>query len=360
MEAGDSRMQSRFFDPGNRYAQLSKLRDPPVELNRVIDWELFRSTPSKIADKPRKSAAGRKRIDRVLLFKMSVLQRLYNLADEAPEYRVKDRLSFMRSLGLSLAASVPDAKAMWVFRGELKEHQLTEKLFDRFDECLRALNVELKSGQIVDAAFVTVPIRRNNREENALIKEGAIPIEWGKEPHKLAQKDTDARWTKKNGASICGYKDHINMDRGAQPITAWEGAPAQVRGSQVLEAALRGPEAGGAGIHADSACRSAEQETRLIEAGHVGQIDEKGSRAHPLSDEQKIANRTKSKIRSRVEHVFGATTNERGGICIRTVGRARAQGQIGLLNPTYNIKRVAFLIRKKHWNFDRIIAPAAS
>jgi len=53
-------MQSSFFDLDNRYAQLSKMRDPLIELNRVIDWELFRSTLSTIAEKPRKSAAGRK------------------------------------------------------------------------------------------------------------------------------------------------------------------------------------------------------------------------------------------------------------------------------------------------------------
>lgn len=246
-------MQSSFFDLDNRYVQLSKLRDPLIELNRVIDWELFRSTLSTKAEKPRKSAAGRKRIDWVLLFKMLVLQRLYNLADEALEFQVKDRLSFMRFLGLSLSASVPDAKTMWVFREELKEHKLTEKLFDRFDECLRALNVELKSGQIVDATFVTVPIQRNKREENALIKEGALPIEWGKEPHKLAQKDTDARWTKKNGESIYGYKDHVNVDRDTKLITAWEDTPAQVHDSQALAAVLRSPEEGGAEIHADSA-----------------------------------------------------------------------------------------------------------
>jgi len=116
----------------------------------------------------------------------------------------------MRFLGLSLAASVPDAKTMWVFREELKEHKLTEKLFNRLDECLRALNVELKSGQIVDATFVTVPIQRNNREENALIKEGAIPIDWRKEPHKLAQKDTDARWTKKE------WRKHLRVQGSCQ------------------------------------------------------------------------------------------------------------------------------------------------
>ena len=65
-------MHSSFFDLDNRYVQLSKLRDPLIELNRVIDWELFRSTLSTIVEKPRKSAAGGKRIDRVLLFKMLI------------------------------------------------------------------------------------------------------------------------------------------------------------------------------------------------------------------------------------------------------------------------------------------------
>lgn len=132
-------MQSGFFDLDNRYAQLNKLRDPLIELNRVIDWELFRAPLSKLTDKPRKSAAGHKQIDRVLLFKMLVLQRLHNLADEALEYQVKDRLSFMRFLGLGLAASVPDARTLWVFREELKEHNLTEELFERFHASLRAL-----------------------------------------------------------------------------------------------------------------------------------------------------------------------------------------------------------------------------
>ena len=326
----------------------------------MIDWELFRAPPSKLSEKPRKSAAGRKQIDRVLLFKMLVLQRLYNLADEALEYQVKDRLSFMRFLGLGLAASVPDARTMWLFREELKEHSPTCELFERFHESLRALNVELKSGQIVDATFVTVPVQRNNREENALIRAGAVPVKWGKNPHKLAQKDTDARWTKKNGASVYGYKDHINVDRDTKLITSWEDTPAQVHDSQVLEAVLRSPIDGGAEIHADSAYRSAEQETRLDEAEYVSKIHEKGTRNRPLTEEQKASNREKSRTRVRVKHVFGTMTNDMRGICIRTIGSARARVQIGLMNLTYNIKRVAVLIRKKHWDFDRVIAPAAS
>ncbi|MDP1557781.1 MAG: hypothetical protein Q8K59_13065 [Nitrosomonas sp.] len=66
-------MQLSFFDLGNRYDQLSKLKDPLVELNRVIDWNLFADFLRETTTKARKSAAGRKPFDRAMLFKMLVL-----------------------------------------------------------------------------------------------------------------------------------------------------------------------------------------------------------------------------------------------------------------------------------------------
>ena len=350
-------MQLGFFDLDNRYAQLSKLNDPLEGLNRIIDWNLFADLLAETTTKPRKSAAGRKPFDRVMLFKMLVLQRMNNLPDDRLEYQVRDRLSFMRFLGLDLAGVVPDAKTMWAFREELKENHLMERLFARFDDCLRELDVELKSGQIIDATFVTVPKQRNRREENEMIKEGAVPVEWGKDPRKLAQKDIEARWTKKNNESFYGYKDHVNVDRDTKLITAWEVTSAEVHDSQVLEEVLQSPEEGGADVYADSAYRSDAQEESLIASKHTSQIHEKGARNHPLTEAQKSSNKEKSRVRARVEHVFGSMTNELSGITIRTIGRARAKVQIGLLNLVYNINRVAMLIRKGHFSFDRVIAP---
>jgi IS5 family transposase len=350
-------MQLGFFDLDNRYDQLSRLKDPLVELNRVIDWNLFADLLAETTTKPRKSAAGRKPFDRVMLFKMLVLQRMNNLSDDRLEYQVRDRLSFMRFLRLDMTGVVPDAKTMWAFREELKENHLMERLFARFDECLRELDVELKSGQIIDATFVTVPKQRNRREENEMIKEGAVPIEWGKNPHKLAQKDIEARWTKKNNESFYGYKDHANVDQDTKLITTWEVTSAEVHDSQVLEEVLQSPEEGGADVYADSAYRSNAQEESLIASRHTSHIHEKGTRNHPLTEAQKSSNKEKSRVRARVEHVFGSMTNELGGITIRTIGRARAKVQIGLLNLVYNIKRVAMLIRKGHFSFDRVIAP---
>lgn len=350
-------MQLSFFDLDNRYAQLSKLNDPLEELNRIIDWNLFADLLAETTTKPRKSAAGRKSFDRVMLFKMLVLQRMNNLSDDRLEYQVRDRLSFMRFLGLDLAGVVPDAKTLWAFREELKENHLIDRLFARFDECLRALEVTLKSGQIIDATFVSMPKQRNTREENKIIKEDAVPIEWGRNPRKLAQKDTDARWTKKNNETFYGYKDHINMDRDTKLITAWEVTSAQIHDSQILEEVLHPPGVGGADIYADSAYRSNAQEESLTTSKYTSQIHEKGARNHPLTEAQKSSNKEKSRVRARVEHVFGSMTNELGGITIRTIGYGRAKVQIGLLNLVYNIKRVVTLIRKGYFSFSRVVAP---
>ncbi len=236
------------------------------------------------------------------------------MSDDRLEYQIRDRLSFMRFLGLDLTGTVPDAKTMWAFREDLKENQLIERLFARFDECLRELDVELKSGQMVDATFVTVPKQRNGRKENKIIKAGAVPIEWGQNTQKLAQKDIDARWTKKGDESFYSYKDHANVDRDSKLITAWEVTSAQVHDSQMLEEVLQLPEVGGSDVYADSAYRSKAQEESLVASRHASRIHEKGARNHPLTEAQKSSNKEKSRVCARVEHVFGSMTNELGGI----------------------------------------------
>ncbi len=75
--------------------------DPLVGLNAQINWEAFRSELERVHDKARKSAAGAKPYDVVLMFKMLVVQQLHNLADEKVEYLVRDRFSFMGFFGIA-------------------------------------------------------------------------------------------------------------------------------------------------------------------------------------------------------------------------------------------------------------------
>jgi IS5 family transposase len=252
---------------------------------------------------------------------------------------------------------VPDARTVWAFRESLKQHQLTDALFERLNQALADLGVELKSGQIIDATFVPVPIQRNGRENNALIKQDAVPIEWGKTPAKLAQKDIDARWTKKGGQNHYGYKNHINIDRDTKLITVAVCTAANVHDSQVLDVVLRDEATGGKGVWADSAYRSDEQEQSLKASQHDSQIHERAYRNKPLTEAQELGNTEKSRVRARVEHVFGAMENDMGGIFLRSIGAARAKVGVGLMNLTYNLKRIETLIRLKVFDFDRIAAP---
>lgn len=214
-------MQSSFFDLKNRYASLSEAGDPLERLNAAIDGEIFRPTLECIDNKERKSAAGRKAACRVLMFKMLILQHLHCLLDERLQYQVSDRLSFMRFLGLELADNLPDARTVWASREALKEHPLVDALFERLNQALAAMGVRLKSGQIIDATFVSVPIQRNGREDNAVLKAGAVPIERGQSKAKLAHKASEARRTKKGGQSHYGYKNHINIDTKLIAAHAW-------------------------------------------------------------------------------------------------------------------------------------------
>ena len=96
-----------FFDIDRRLESISRMGDPLERLAAENPWELFRPLLATVHEKDRKSAAGRKPLDVVLCCKVLILQTLYNLADEAVEYQIRDRLSFMRFLGLELYDSVP-------------------------------------------------------------------------------------------------------------------------------------------------------------------------------------------------------------------------------------------------------------
>lgn len=98
-----------------------------------MNGKRFRPLLEQIHHKPRKSKAGRKPIDVVVMFKLLVLQQLYNISDAELEYQVSDRLSFMQFLGFGLADEVPDATTVWLFRKQLSEQGLIEPLFEQFD-----------------------------------------------------------------------------------------------------------------------------------------------------------------------------------------------------------------------------------
>ena len=141
----------------------------------MIPWEEFRPVLEKIRQKPKKSNAGRKPHDSILMFKLLILQKLHNISDEELEYQVNDRLSFLQFLGLSLTDSVPDATTVWLFRQQLTESGLVEALFEQFEVYLQSHGYQAKGGQILDPTIVPVPKQHISKEEKEQLDQGAIP-----------------------------------------------------------------------------------------------------------------------------------------------------------------------------------------
>ena len=109
-----------LFSADERLSELEALGDPLLTLSQAIDFEFFRPPLEQaLYQEGERPQGGRPPFDPVLMFRVLVLQRLYNLSDDAVEYQIKDRLSFMRFLGLDFASRIPDAKTVWLFRDQL-------------------------------------------------------------------------------------------------------------------------------------------------------------------------------------------------------------------------------------------------
>ena len=271
--------QMGFFDLSDRYASLDAKKDPLLEIDAVVPWEEFRPSLERIWRKPdadRKSRAGRKPIDAVLMFKALVLSALYNLSDDQIEYQIRDRLSFMRFLGLGLGDRVPDAKTVWLYRDALAQAGKVEELFGLFDGYLNRQGYIARGGQILDASIVPVPRNHNTRDENAAIKKGEVPEDWADKPAKRMQKDVDARWTKKHGKSHYGYKNHVNVDRKHKLVRRYHVSDAALHDSQAVDHLLMQGNTG-SGVWADAAYRSEEMEAKLRDRKLKSHIQRKGA-----------------------------------------------------------------------------------
>ena len=336
--------QRGFFDEQNRLELISKQGDPLEKLNRMIPWEIFRHQLKKCFAKEAKGPGGRPAFDYLMMFKILILQRLYNLSDYQMQYQLLDRLSFQRFLNLGLQSTIPDEKTIWLFRETLTRHGVIEKLFQRFNALLESKGVIANTGSIIDASFVEVPRQRNTRDENKQIKEGKVPEEWKENPAKESQKDSDARWTKKNEQTFYGYKDHVKVDKASKLITAYTVTDASVHDSQAVEE-LVGKRDGHHELYADSAYVGSRIEKVLEKRSIRNRIHEKGYRNRPLTRRQMADNRKKSRVRARVEHVFAHITNSMKGFYIRTIGIVRSRAMIGMINLTYNMVRFVQLQR---------------
>jgi transposase, IS5 family len=354
------RRQAGFWDYEEHLARLTKSGDPLVTLAKVVDFEPFRYRLETALKRSDGSKGGRPPYDPVLMFKVLVLQALYNLSDDQAEFQIRDRLSFMRFLGLNPNAPSPDAKTIWLFREQLVQARVIEKLFALFAARLKASGYLAQGGQIIDATVIAAPRQHLTDEEKALIRQGKAADEiWPDAPAKAAQKDIDARWTMKRGSlkrseagearapvpaqimvPMFGYKNHAGIDRTFGFIRKWAVTHAARHDSGAFGDVLD-TENIAQSVWADTAYRSAKNEAAIRRARLKSMIHFRKPKGKPIDNRRQRANASRSKVRSAVEHVF-AVQKSQMALFVRTIGIERARMKIGMANLAYNFKRLVW------------------
>jgi len=200
----------------------------------------------------------------------------------------------------------------------------------------------------VDASLVEAPKQRNSRAENAEIKTGKCPRSWEENPAKKRQKDCEARWTIKSGKTYYGYKTHINIDVKHKLIRAYQVTAANSGDKAQLNTLLAAVPHNAQEVWADGAYFSEKQEQHL-KANHYRSYIINRTKKFPSHSVIVRENSRRSKIRKRVEHVFGFMQNSMKGKFIRCIGLARATLKIGLMNLVYNVCRYEHLTRLGGW-----------
>ena len=266
-----------LFDEQFAVSHLSEMGNPIESISKVVDFEMFRAIlESRLLNTTKKNNAGAKPFDVVMMFKIMILQRYYNLGDKQVEYQIVDRMSFKKFLGLESGDKVPDEKTIWAFRERLTQTASVEELFELFVSHLEQKGLIFNQGQIIDASFMEIPRQRNTREENKIIKEESGDDLWNDRPNKKRHKDIDARWTKKNGDTFYGYKNHIKVDAKSKIIGTYYASDASVHDSKALELLLTEKDKGQT-LYADSAYTGPYQEATISEHKMINNVHEKGS-----------------------------------------------------------------------------------
>ena len=346
-----------LFSLNDHLEALSKDGDPLEVLQETVDFEYFRGWLVEGLGYGDGSKGGRPPFDPVMMFKALILQAQHNLSDARMEFMIRDRLSWMRFLGLSLGDRTPDENTIRHFRNRMTETGTLQRVMKAFDWQLHKKGYIPMSGQIVDASLVPAPKQRNTDGEREAIKSGKSAQDiWPDEPNKAAQKDIDARWTLKIGGKVryradgtplpmialpvFGYKSHISIDRRFGFIRSMAVTSASAPDGRLLKHVVSSDNTSGE-VWADSAYRSQSNEKWLSERMMTSRIHRRKPKGKSMPKAMKRANAAKSSIRAHVEHVFAHQKNK-FGLFIRTIGIKRAEAKMILANLAYNFDRLIF------------------
>lgn len=330
-----------LFVDERRQEKLTQFTGVLVKLGELVDWPGLAAAVNKETGREApQPKGGRPPYPTEALLKVVVLQQLYgNLADEAMEYALLDRTSWQRFTGLAGYRDLPDARTIWAFKEQLARGGGAEALFEFVGEQLAQAGLQAQGGQIIDATIVTVPKAHLDKDEKQSVKDGETPAHWSAK--QAAHIDTDARWTAKRDVYYFGYKAHINTDQEHKLIRTIDVTPANVDDRVPLEHLIDASEERkrtGKTVHADRGYHGEATRAMLKTMGLVDGVARRDDVNRFDQTELHQRNQKLSRIRARVEHVFGAWEKTMGKF-IRCIGAVRAAAQITIQATVYNLRR---------------------
>jgi IS5 family transposase len=293
------------------------------EMLEVVPWERIGAfLKHKIPQK----TGGRPPYPLLLLYKMHLLQTWYGLSDEGCEFQVRDRFSFRLFLGLEIQDKVPDASTLEDFRHKLAENGLAEALLAEMDQYFQEKKLILKEGNLIDATFLKANARKIEDEDK--------------------KTDVDAEF----GHKGYGYSGHTNVDQESKLIRKVATTAANLTDDQGMEPALVGDEKkvyGDKGY--DQPKPRKELKKRKIKARILWKRKrgKKGEGPKPLPKRKALLNKAYSKLRARVEHIFGIWKTIFKVTRARYRGLERVNQQFQTLAMAYNLRRLGYLINRK-------------
>jgi IS5 family transposase len=249
------------------------------EMNRVVPWAELVATIEPVY--PKAEGSGRPPIGVERMLRLHCLQQWFSLSDPAVEEALYDSRALRQFVGIDLGREpVPDETTICKFRHLLEAHQWGEQLFARIRAYLAKQGLQVSRGTIVDATIIKAPSSTKNRTK---------------------ERDPEMHQTKKGNQWYFGMKAHSGVDSRTKLIHSVAATAANVHDSQVLPQLRHGQETR---VGGDAAYSGQREVIRQHAPGAKSFVQTKAHRHRPLSEDERARNRTKSKVRAKVEHAF--------------------------------------------------------
>jgi IS5 family transposase len=288
-------MKQQSMGPGfDKFAKTTRREQFLAEMDRIVPWKAF---CARVAPHYPKAGGGRPPKDLEMMLRIYCLQLWFDLSDPAVEEALYDSRSMRGFAGIDLGEEpVPDETTICRFRHLLERHELGSKLFEQVHRHLERQGIRLSKGTIVDATLISAPSSTKNRQ---------------------GKRDPEMHQTRKGNQWYFGMKGHFGVDSRTKLIHAVAATPANVHDSACLPDLLHGEETR---VWGDSAYQGQGDVIREC-APHARDFTHRRYRRQGVVDEvERGKNRTKSRIRAKVEHSIGVIKRIFGFVKVRYRG----------------------------------------